>query len=681
MTQPNWYRDTTCKIHFDMHTPEHIHDVGRDFDPQAFARAVKATGAEAVCFFARCAYGWAYYPTAVGLPHPRLTRDLFGEGVHAMKAEGLRVIAYCAIDNAPSDLAAEHPEWPKRTPEGEPVPGHGTATSACAFGPFPHELLIPQFQEIAERYPVDGFFLDGVYQYFYRICHCENCRRGFGRDIPQANDDPNWRAYRHWQVQNVWETMDTAARAVEETRPGCLMGVNWLASVRWSVPPPPAIGYVTGDPPMQNCTFETALNLAAWAWRDVPADIMTQRMLHSWQDFTCRTPETIQTEFATGLASGAKLFVGDLLQPLTVQPDPDVMALMQVCFEFAQERVDVAAVGRRCADIAILSSPETTRGQGATWTVDDTPLRGAYHSIVTAGLTVDILFDDDLAEHLSRYRTLIVPEQRFISRTAGNAIAQFVRSGGGLVVIGALPKCVDPNEPDGAADSVAFETLTGLRRADRLSHELGYLQLRGTPAKHLWRDCDRFRPAIPVLGTPAAVEPDGATVLVNLTAPGETYQIGAKPPGEILEAPAITTFPCGDGTVMYCALPLASDVWKRGNPGARYVLEGMVREVTPDTTVERIGPSAVQVYAAANDDETVIQLVTYQPDGRTNMPHVIESPCEMTGVQIRVRDARAPRSVVVEPATTAETWTRQGDLTTIVVPPFTIHTAVRIRWC
>jgi len=203
-----------------------------------------------------------------------------------MKAEGLRVIAYCAIDNTPTELVAQHPEWPKRTPEGDPVPGHGTATSGCAFGPFPHELLIPQFREIAERYPVDGFFLDGVYQYFYKLCYCENCRRSFGRKIPQTDTDPNWRAYRHWQVQRVWETMDAAAQAVRDIRGDCLMGVNWLSSIRWSVPPPPVIGYLTGDPPMQNCTFETTFNLAAWAWRDIPADIMTQRMLHSWQDFT-----------------------------------------------------------------------------------------------------------------------------------------------------------------------------------------------------------------------------------------------------------------------------------------------------------------------------------------------------------------------------------------------------------
>ena len=677
----NWYADTTCKIHFDMHTPEDVEDVGRDFDPDAFATAIKGTGAEAVCFFARCAYGWAYYPTAVGLPHPHLARDLFGDGVAALKRAGVRVIAYCAIDNAPAALLQQHPEWAKRTPEGEPIQGHGTGTSCCAFGPFPHELLIPQFCEIAERYPVDGFFLDGVYQYFYRVCYCERCRAGFGREIPVRPDDPNWRAFRHWQVGRVWETMDTAARRVAETRAGCLLGVNWLASVRWSVPPPPSVGYLTGDPPMQNCAFDTAFNLAAWAWRDQPADLMTQRMLHSWQDFTCRTPETIQTDFSTGLAAGGKLFVGDLLQPVAVKPDAEVMRLLGICFRFAGDHCVARPTAlRRVADVAILSSPETTRTRGAAWPVDDTPLRGAYLAVTASGLTADILYDADLAAHLDRYRTLVIPEQAFVTRAAGRAVEQFVRRGGGLVVIGPVPKCVDPEEPDTAADPSVLQTILGVVELGRHPFDVGYLRLRGTEAEALWRDGDDFRPDIPVPGAQAEVCAREAEVLAPLVAPGQAYQIGAKPPGPVLDAPAITRRRLGKGTALFCALPLASDVWKRGNPGARYVLAGLVGTVTPAPRVERRGPTAVQVYAAEDAARTVLHLVAYQPDGRTQMPHVVDRPSTVAGVQLLLREQREPREARIVPSGAPVSVRRQDDRLVFDVPPFTIHTAVVVEW-
>jgi len=677
----NWYANTTCKIHFDMHTPEDVEHVGRDFDPAAFAAAIKSAGAEAVCFFARCAYGWAYYPTEVGLPHPNLARDLFGEGVAALKEQGIRAIAYCAIDNAPTALVEQHPSWAKRSPDGEPVPGHGTATSCCAFGPFPRELLIPQFCEIADRYPVDGFFLDGVYQCFNKVCYCEHCGAGFGRDIPQEPDDPNWRAYRHWQVTSVWETMGRAADEVARVRPGCQFGVNWLAAIRWSVPPPASVGYLTGDPPMQNCTFDTAFNLAAWAWRDQPADLMTQRMLHNWQDFTCRTPETIQTEFATGLAAGGRLFIGDLLRPVDVKPDDEVMRLMRGCFAFASERGPLAMGAKRRADVAILSSPETIRTRGATWPVDDAPLRGAYHALSSAGLTVDILYDADLEQHLPRYQTLVVPEQAFVSRQAGRVIEQFVDGGGGMVVLGGLPKCVDPEEPDSAADAAVFDQITGLADEGRHPFDLGYLRLRGTPAEGFWREGDDFRPAIPIHGAPAKVRADGAEVLVRLTAPGQTYQIGARPAGETLDAPALTRRALGQGAVMFCALPVASDVWKRGNPGAKYVLEHLVRAVTPAPSVERVaGPASVQVFWAERGNQTIVHLVAYQPDGRTAMPHVVESPCEVAGVQVRVRDPRRYRTVRVEPDGPEPRVSQDSDALLVNVGPFDTHAAVVIEW-
>lgn len=57
MIKTNWYDEALCKIHFDMHTPGTIQNVGSGFDPQEFASAIKTAGTEAVCFIAQCAYG------------------------------------------------------------------------------------------------------------------------------------------------------------------------------------------------------------------------------------------------------------------------------------------------------------------------------------------------------------------------------------------------------------------------------------------------------------------------------------------------------------------------------------------------------------------------------------------------------------------------------------------------
>ncbi|HOX40474.1 MAG TPA: beta-galactosidase trimerization domain-containing protein [Candidatus Brocadiia bacterium] len=676
----NWYANTLCKIHFDMHTPEDVENVGAEFDPDAFAAAVESTGAEAVCFFSRCAYGWSYYPTSVGLPHPHLKRDLFGDGVRALKERGIGVLAYYAIDNIPAPMAEKHPEWRRRGTDGQPVPGHGKSAFVCAFSRFPEEMLIPQFCEIAERYPVDGFFLDGVYQYFHGVCYCDCCRQAFGRDIPREQNDPNWRAYRHFQMKRVWDVMERAARAIDRARSGCLLGVNWLSSVWWSVPPPPSIGYLTGDPPLQNCSFETAFHLATWAWRPQPADLMTERMLHHWQDFTCRVPETVKTEFATSIACNGRLFIGDLLQPVKVQPDPEVMRLLKGCFDFAKQRQPLADGIRRRSDIAILSSPEMVRKCGNGWMIDDAPLRGTYLAVMEDGLTADILYDADLESEIKRYKVLVVSEQSFVGRGTAEAIREFVQQGGGLVIIGCIPRAVDATESDSMASPGVFEDITGLADAGVLSSDLAYLSLRGTKAEGFWRDQDDFRPAIPVPGKSASVRAARAEVLACITEPGQTYQIGAKPPGRLLDAPALTRNCFGNGMVMFCALPLATDLWKRGNPGAKYVIQKMIRASAPDLTAERIGPTSIHLTRSDSKTATVLHLVSYQPDRRTGTPQIVESPCVVSGVQVRLCDSRTPACVIAQPQDITVLARREGSWLVIEVPSFTIHTAIVIRW-
>jgi len=643
---PNWYRDVTRKTHFDMHTPAQVENVGRDFDPQTFAQALKETGAEAVSYFSRRTYGWSYYPTRVGLPHPHLQRDVFGDGVKALKGKGLRVIAYYAIDNIPPPLGERHIEWCRFCPDGVPRLNDDSGYLACPIGPFPEQMLIPQFREIASTYPVDGFFLDGVYSFFKSPCYCERCRQAFGGPIPHQPDDPTWRAFRHFQVQRIWDVFGRAAAEVARVRPGCVMGINWMASTWYSVPPPASVGYLTGDPPVDNLAFETAYQLAAWSWRDKPADLMNQRMLHSWSDFTCRTPENIETEFATALAAGGKLFVGDLLQPVNVRPDPEVMTLFRTCFDFCAPRERIAKGTQAVSDIAILSSPETLRSRGGEWTTDENPLKGAYLALVEDGLTADILFDADSEGHLAKYRALVVPEQAFIGRNASQAIRRFVGGGGGLIVTGCLPQAVDPEEPSSAADKGSFQEIAGLAAEGEHAFDLAYLELRGTKAEDFWREKDNFRPAIPVRGRPARVRALNAEVLATLTAPGITYQGGAHPPGERLDSPALTAHRYEEGKVLFCALPLATEVWSRGNPGAKYVLQKMVRRVVLNPTVERVGPPSVQIYYSKDEKRSIIHLVAYQPDRRVGHPQIVESPASIAGVQVKLLDSRLPNRLM-----------------------------------
>ena len=680
----NWYGNVQCKIHFDMHTPDTVEHVGRDFDAGAFAAAMKDTGAEAVCFFARCTYGWSYYPTKVGFPHPHLEKDVFGEGVKALKRKGIKVIAYIAICSLPVAKMEECKDWVIRQEDGD-IPSHKKVSSVVSVctSRYLDEHLIPQMIEIASRYDVDGFFLDGVYEYYRHVCYCEKCRESFAMPIPADENDPTWHIWHHWRRMLIDSTLSEAADRVASIRPGCLIGVNWLGDIRYSVPPPRGIGYLTGDPPMLNCTFETSYRLAAWAWRDIPADVMNQRMLINWQDFTCRTPESIETDFAAGIAGSGKLFIGDLLTPVGVRPDSEVLNVIKSAFDFAKDRNAVAGVGKPKCDIAILSSPEALRVMPQQPQVNEAPIRGALLAIMEDGLAADILFDEDLAKVLSRYQTLVIPEQHFIQDGSEAAIRLFVENGGSLVITGHLPMLVEPGRPAPREDRDFFVQLVGVQYLGSHPAPLSYLCIKGTAAENLWRKGETFRPPVPVPGHSSKVMPHGASVLANVTAPGPNYQVGALPPGEETEYPAITEHSFGKGQVFFCSLSLASDIWQRGNPGAKYILQGLIRKATPEPSFFRNGPSCVHIRRADSNNKTILHLVAYQPDRRIDGPRTIDDPAEIHGVTVAIRERqgwRSPASVVVEPQGAAVPVRKDGDLLFVEVPPFRIHCAVVFEW-
>ena len=99
-------------VHLDFHTMPGVYDVGRDFDPQAFARTLQEAHIEYITVFAKCNLGFAYYPTDVGIVHPGLKTDLLGPMVAACHERGIRIVAYIntGLDH---ESSVRHREWCK----------------------------------------------------------------------------------------------------------------------------------------------------------------------------------------------------------------------------------------------------------------------------------------------------------------------------------------------------------------------------------------------------------------------------------------------------------------------------------------------------------------------------------------------------------------------------------------
>ena len=97
----NWYGSVFRKLHLDYHQPPWMPGVAAQVTPELArqqAGMFRESGVEAVEFFAHDHHGYCFFPAdPPGRPHPGLGMDYVGNMTSALKAEGLRTIAYLNV--------------------------------------------------------------------------------------------------------------------------------------------------------------------------------------------------------------------------------------------------------------------------------------------------------------------------------------------------------------------------------------------------------------------------------------------------------------------------------------------------------------------------------------------------------------------------------------------------------
>lgn len=619
----NWYADAFRKMHFDMHTPAAVRDVAVEFRPDQLADQLFEAGVEAICWFAKCAYGWSYYPTRVGRRHPHLAVDTFPVAVEACHARGIRVLGYYHVSGC--EWAGDRPEWHVREPDGTSRSDGATRYSVCPIGPAGSELIIPQLVEIVTMQPADGLFLDDMVGWY--PCYCDACRAGFGQDLPASADDERWDAYMAWRREAAAEFFERAARAVHSERPDALFGINYAGSMRHPDFMPRGLDYLTADvaEPESSC-LNASLLVRQHATQALPYDAMNSRMLHWWLDWTQKPVTAVKQEFATVLASGGRTFLGDIAYHRTAMPDPAVLANAKAAFDLVREIEPFVRATEPVPDIAVLNAAESHYLGTHSPNADPIPVKGAHLALIESGLHVHILPEERIAARLPGYRCLVVPEQAHLSSASVEAIALFIKAGGGLVVMGDTQ----------LADVLGVE-LVGASEADR-----GYF----TCSEPDLSPGDELRcPPRLVHGRVVLARPTCATVLAPHIAPlaGGPPHSG-PPPGAESGYPAVTLSAYGAGRAAFVALPVATDYFARGHAALGPLMAGLVRRVC-EPLVEVFCDAPLEVSLLRRDGAYLVHIVNYSASRHPGRPATVDRITPAHGVRVRLRMRCEPARV------------------------------------
>ncbi len=297
-------------LFYDFHTPATIPDVGVDFDAEAFTDQVKECGVDFLTWHARCNQGSAYYDTKFGTKHPSLKFDMIRELGEACHRKGITLSVYFNGHLSDEELM-HHPEWLAIGMDGVTIDtSRGPFTRMVCYNSGFRDHLINMVTELAENYPVDGFFFDCLGT---NPCICPTCLAEMKAKGMDYRDRDALVEFSHQSVQRMCEDLNAAIRKIK----------------------PDALLFFNGRPFEEVIHMESHLECeclptAAWGYECLPLCAHYMRTVagpdkcvlnmtgrfNDWGDFGgLRTAVGLEYDLFYGMANGQRPDIGGHFHP------------------------------------------------------------------------------------------------------------------------------------------------------------------------------------------------------------------------------------------------------------------------------------------------------------------------------------------------------------------------------
>lgn len=599
-------RTFLCKSHPDFHIPEDV-DVGVGFDGDAYAERLAACGVDAVAFFAKCHYGHSYYDTKVGFRHPRLAKDMLREVCTGCRKHGLGVVAYYSVF---LDTAAvrRHPDWRLQATSDATDAGFdsGNYLPVCVNSGYAEELLLPQSVEVVMDYDVDELFFDTMTG--FRPCYCPNCRRLFGRDIPEGRDDPNWLEYVRWYAERFDSFFAGVGRRVHEANPEIAVTFNWEWGIRKPTPAPEHIDRLGAD--LIPTGTVASMQCRYFAGTGLPYDYMTGRFLHGLGDWNSNTPESILYTASATVANGGGFYIIDRQLP-DGSLEERAYEMMSEVFGFLQKRRAWLVDAKHVPEIGVLYACSHVMGPRMEYFPDADarkermkPFEGIVRLFMEHARHFTVLNTETLRRRIGEYAVIVVGEQEFLDEVTKRALVDYVQDGGKLLII----QTGDPDatEPD-------LLELAGVEYHGHRELPYGYVGVE---------------PPIAMRGRFAKVTPrPGTETLVPYIEPlhagkgGQKFGHGFAPPTEPTGEPAVTLRTVGKGRVIYFAAPVCKSYLDHQIPDLARLVLNLVDRLLPEPIARVETPAQVELALMRKGDDLIVHLVNHSGRERLGYYH------------------------------------------------------------
>ncbi len=394
----------------------------------------------------------AFYPTRVPLHYRSKwlgNRDTFGEMATACRNLGMNVVARTDAHACHQDVYDVHPDWLMVDEEGNKVPHPSDKDFwlTCALGPYNFDFMTAVDKEIMTMYKPDAIFTNRWAG--SGMCYCEHCRWNFrqfsGLDLPRTRDprDPARRQYMAWHQARLFQLCHVWNSAIQEINPdACYLpnagggALSELDMKTFGQLAPAAIADRQGRHGLMApwMAGKSAKEYRATMAMKPVAGLTSVGIddKNRWKD-SVQNGDEIRLWMVDGIAQNFRpAFTKFNAKPFDMRWFP----VVEQVFNWHYANQPYLRNERSLARVGLVFSQQTAAYYGwpdAASRVDD-PALGFYHALVEARIPFEMVHDNLLAaEHVGRFRTLILPNIAALSNQQCEQISAFVHNGGGIV--------------------------------------------------------------------------------------------------------------------------------------------------------------------------------------------------------------------------------------------------------
>lgn len=456
----------------------------------------------------------AFYPT--DLPYQarnpfladRPSGDLLGDAVTAAARRGVRVIARLDLSKVTAGVAAGHRDWLFVSATGTPQIYH-SLHSTCPSGEYYQQRAFEIFDEILDRYPVDGFFLNwfnfnerDYSEVTHGVCHCASCVKRFaelsgGRDLPDGQESPTFGLWRRYTETTKAELGGRYADHLAARDRDLALVLNKGGSVVYTEGNN-AFRHMAGKELWPHGTAE-AVSAHVSTRSGSPLIVNVPAHVDSTYRMAAEQPEHVAQHLVQAIARGGNPSTYVLGAPGRL-PMASISQARQVT-RFHREHHALYAALRPAATICLVR-PAFGRGGYSAFLGTVEEFRGVYLALQQKHLPFDVLPLGELTSApLDRYRLVVLPGVGSVGPDAAGVLDEFVARGGNLLCTGDSGFTADGGAELGASPAVrrigaetsgkelwsTYATLDDQPRIDANAFSGSIVPIHGSNARCVWK--------------------------------------------------------------------------------------------------------------------------------------------------------------------------------------------------